>query len=302
MTLEDVAAGTKEIPIPAIGADEALTMQIQSRLTEIGLLDPPPDGSFGPVSGWALKAFLARTTGRTAPDKLGPKEAATLLDPAAPQLFPLEPGEDFAGRLVRAMTAGGQWVCRHPDCVNIVYADGTDPDGAPNANMHNKFEDVRLVVRVDANGVPRIEAAWEATTELGTFYVKTRKLSAEGAAHIVAGQYKAWSVGIHKAGTPSAHEALVQTVAIKITRDRDENFDPTGDKTFVGMFGINQHWGFDFTREDVRTASAGCLVGRTRNGHRQFMALCKSDPRYMVNNSYRFMTSVLPANAVHPAS
>ncbi|MGJ7496408.1 peptidoglycan-binding domain-containing protein [Variovorax sp. RT4R15] len=298
MTLEEVASSTQAMPISAIGADVALTLELQNRLSEFGLLDPPADGSFGPVSAWALGAFLERTTGVSAATSFGGREARAILEPPGPSPYPLKPGDDFAGRVVRAATARGDWVCRHPGCINIVYVDGTDADGTPNANMHNKFEDVRLAIRVRADGIPSVEAAWEATTEPGTFYVRTKKLHAEGAAHIVAGQYKSWSIGIHKAGSPSAHEALVQTLPIKITRDGNEDFDPIGDKTFVGMFGVNQHWGFDFSREDVRTASAGCLVGRTRNGHRQFMALCKSDPRYLVNHSYRFMTSVLPAESM----
>jgi hypothetical protein len=39
-------------------------------------------------------------------------------------------------------------------------------------------------------------------------------------------------------------------------------------------------------------------VGRTKNGHRQFMALAKSDPRFVVNNGYLFMTSVLSPDLV----
>ena len=295
MALEDYASSGRSMPIAAIGGNPALTLDIQNRLTAIGLLDPPADGRFGPVSAWALGAFLQRALSLPpASAQFGSDEAKALLRPEALQLFPLAPGDDFAGRVVKAMRARGDWVCRHPDCVNIVYVDGTDPDGTPNANMHNKFEDARLVIRIGAGGVPKIENAWEATTEPGTYYVRTKKMSADGAAHIVAGQYKAWSVGIHRAGSPSAHEALVQTDKIQITRDRDENFDPAGDRTYVGLFGINQHWGFDFGRDDVRTASAGCLVGRLRQGHRDFMALCKRDPRYAVNHGYRFMTSVLP--------
>jgi hypothetical protein len=51
----------------------------------------------------------------------------------------------------------------------------------------------------------------------------------------------------------------------------------------------------------VGRASAGCLVGRTKAGHRAFMPLCKADPRYAANNSYRFMTAVLQAADVPPA-
>lgn len=301
MTLEEVVTQGKVLSFPEVAADGMLTLQVQKRLAEIGVLDPPADGRFGPVSQWALAEFLRRMLGTPAPDRLGAEGARAMLDPEAGTLFPLKPGDDFAGRVVGAMLARSDWVCRHPDCLNIVYVDGTDPDGTPNGNSHNKFEDARLLIRLDASGLPTLQAAWDATTEPGTFHVKTKKLNPEGAAHIVAGQYKAWSVGIHKAGTPSAHEALVQTDSVRISRDRNEDFDPTGDKTFTGMFGINQHWGFDFAREDVRSASAGCLVGRTRNGHRQFMALLKADPRFRVNNSYRFMTSVLPPSLVHGA-
>ena len=67
---------------------------------------------------------------------------------------------------------------------------------------------------------------------------------------------------------------------------------------FEGLFGVNQHWGFDLSRSDVGRASAGCLVGRTKGGHRTFMTLCKSDPRYAANNSYRFLTTVLSAAEV----
>lgn len=293
MTLDQIAAGTKSLSDSLVAADTALAIDIQNRLSAIGLLDPPADGRFGPVSQWALAKFLERALGATTPMELGPLQAKALLDRGALEMFPLTPGDDFAGKVVKAMAKRGDWVCRHPDCINIVYVDGYDTSGAPNENAHNKFDDVRLVVRIEQNGDPVIQAAWEATTEPGTFYVKTQKLNVEGAAHIIAGQYKAWNVGIHKAGSPSAHEALVQMRDIRISRDKDEDFSQVGDKTFVGMFGINQHWGFDFTREDVRTASAGCMVGRTKTGHRQFMTLVKADPRFVVNRAYLFMTSVL---------
>lgn len=302
MTLDEVAQSEKSIPFPRIGSDKALTLEIQTRLQLVGILDGPPDGQFGPVSTWALGEFLKRSLGVASATDLTSSAAKALLAPGALEDFPLTPGDDFAGRTVQAMLGRGDWVCRHPDCVNIVYVDGTDVDGTPNANMHNKFQDVRLIIRVGEDGTPAIAAAWDSTTEPGTFYVRTKKLDVRGAAHIVSGQYKAWSVGTHRAGSPSAHEALVQTLPVKVTRDLDENFDPTGDRTFVGLFGINQHWGYDFSREDVRTASAGCLVGRTRAGHRQFMDWCKSDPRYQVNHSYRFITSVLPPELIRGAT
>jgi hypothetical protein len=68
--------------------------------------------------------------------------------------------------------------------------------------------------------------------------------------------------------------------------------------TETGQFFINQHWGYNQPREDIGTASAGCLVGRTKSGHREFMALVKSDIRYKANPKYTFFTAVLDGRDV----
>ncbi|HEY8509928.1 MAG TPA: hypothetical protein VIL32_16310, partial [Steroidobacteraceae bacterium] len=65
-----------------------------------------------------------------------------------------------------------------------------------------------------------------------------------------------------------------------------------------GLFGINQHWGYDLPRGDIGRASAGCLVGRTKAGHRAFMSIVKEDPRFVASHAYRFITTVIPASAV----
>jgi hypothetical protein len=61
------------------------------------------------------------------------------------------------------------------------------------------------------------------------------------------------------------------------------------------MFGINQHWGYDLPPDNVSNASAGCLVGRTKTGHRAYMQRVKSDARFAVSHSYRFQTTILAA-------
>src|SRR5581483_5135644 len=91
---------------------------VQSVLTDCGYLDPPPDGGFGPVSRWALAAFCGRSSTAWTPDAITPAMNAALRN-AKP--LPLNPGDDLAGRIVRAMQAKGYWIARHPDCVNIVY-------------------------------------------------------------------------------------------------------------------------------------------------------------------------------------
>jgi hypothetical protein len=297
MRLEDYAAGAEPITIPTIGGDRALATQLQLRLGEIGLLDPPADGSFGPVSHWALAAML-RNLGMSNKKVLDAELAQALLGAAAANAFPINPSGTLAGRIVRAMEDRRHWVCRHPDAINIVYVEGMDADGAPNVDAPNEFNDLRVMLRVNRSGNPEIMETWDATTEPGRYYTLIEKLDPRGAARIAFGQYKSWSVGTHMAGRPSAHEALVQTADITVYRDLNQDFERVGDLQFTGLFGVNQHWGFDLPKADIGRASAGCLVGRTKGGHQRFMSLCKSDPRFQANNSYRFMTTVLPAEAV----
>lgn len=295
MTLDDIVRGRERVALPMIGADKALASDVQTRLAAIGVLDPPADGAFGPVSHWALAQVLKRlgVTGTPALDRW---LAQALVDAAASStLYPLNTPATLAGRLVKAMLAAKQWVARHPDCVNVVYVEGMDADGTVNDDAPNVFNDLRLVLRVNRAGNPQIVASWDATSEPGRYYASVEKVDPRGAARIAFGQYKAWSVGTHRAGTPTAHEALVQTAPISVFRDMNEDFERQGDLEVEGLFGINQHWGYDLPKSDIGRASAGCLVGRTKTGHREFMALCKADPRYVANNGYRFMTAVMPA-------
>jgi hypothetical protein len=214
--------------------------------------------------------------------------ARRLLGESSDSLFPLSPGTGLAGKIVTAMLAQRHWICRHPRAVNIVYVEGMDPDGTPNDDAPNQFNDTRLVLRVGEDGAPRIADAWEGTTEPGRFWTQN-PMDPRGAARIAFGQYKAWAVGMHRGD----HRALVQTAPVTVHRDLDRNFDRRGDTTYTGHFGINQHWGYDNPRDNVGRSSAGCLVGRTKAGHRAFMAIVEKDARYVANNGYRFITAVL---------
>lgn len=289
MTLAAIAAGSRPaVPRQALSSDRALATEVQAALGRLGLLDGTPDGRFGQVSNWALDAFLAaRLSGGEGLDAA----VATALRDGAP--WPLAPGADLAGRVMRAMLAKGYEIARHPDCVNIVYVEGLNPDGTANGNLPNRFNDLRMVIQCDAQGVPRAEA-WDGTTEPGKVFTN-KPLDAKGAARIAFGQYKSWGVGMHPSSGDQQHEALVQVDEITVHRDLNQDFKRDGDKTFTGMFGVNQHWGFDLPPDDVRNASAGCLVGRTKNGHRAFMKRVKSDARFAVSSGYRFQTAVLAA-------
>lgn len=191
------------------------------------------------------------------------------------------------------MVKKGYFICRHPDCKNIIYVEGVDPDGKVNAQTPSTFEDLRIVFSIQSDGIPVIQS-WVATTEPGRYYTIEHPLDPRGAARIKPGQYKSWHVGIHTgASGGNAHEALIQAAPIDIYRDTNKDFKREG-PIYTGLFGIDRHKGFNQPQNDIGTASAGCLVGRLNDGHVAFMALIKTDPRYINNNGYNFMTAVVP--------
>jgi peptidoglycan hydrolase-like protein with peptidoglycan-binding domain len=115
MRLTDIVNGAPSVRLGDIGLHADLVRDVQERLNKIGLLDPPADGKFGPVSRWAFDAFLAKAKlkGKTEIDR---EVAQRLVGETADGLFPLNPKNDLAGRLVRAMQAKSHWIARHPDC------------------------------------------------------------------------------------------------------------------------------------------------------------------------------------------
>jgi hypothetical protein len=200
------------------------------------------------------------------------------------------PSVDFAGRILRAMSAKNYVVAQGADVVNIVYVEGMSPDGTLNDNAPNQFNDLRVVMRVVA-GVPSIAGLWEATTEPGVLYTDN-PINAKGAARIAFRQFHAWQVGMHRGN----HKALIQTGGpVAVHRDANRDFKREGDELDIGYFGINQHGGYDQSPTDIGSASAGCLVGRRMAGHRAFMELVKGDRRYREDNKFVFPTAILSA-------
>ncbi|WP_071517069.1 C39 family peptidase [Geitlerinema sp. PCC 9228] len=85
MELQDFVDSDRRYDTNQIAADEELTRQIQQRLNELGLLDPPIDGIFGPVSTSALERFQ-RLLDCGEPGFLGSETAKKLLNASKEEL------------------------------------------------------------------------------------------------------------------------------------------------------------------------------------------------------------------------
>ncbi|AUB37289.1 DNA-binding response regulator, OmpR family, containings REC and winged-helix [Nostoc flagelliforme CCNUN1] len=202
----------------------------------------------------------------------------------------LPQANDLASRILKYMESKNYEISVGAKMYNIIYVEGMNMDGTLNKNAPNEFNDRRMVIEV-INGIPKIVDSWQATTEPGSYYTNN-PMNPKGAARIKFGQYKAWVVGIH--GTAEPHEALIQVGDITVYRDFNKDLKRTGDKLDTSdSFYLNQHYGYDFPSNDIRLASAGTLVGRTRNGHREFMAIIKQDKRYIANPKYVFYTTII---------
>lgn len=282
------------IPMALLGGREVLVREVQQALIRFGYLDPPADGLWGSVSTWSLGEFC-RDNAFSQAEGFTPDIARALLNPTNP-LPDIRPMNGWFDKVVAYMNREGYWICRHPSCTNIVYLEGVDPDGNRNDDRKNVFNDLRVVFTIDSSGTPQLHS-WEGTTEPGQFWT-INPMNPRGAARIAFDQYKAWSVGTHKKGTPSGHEALVQVKPVSVHRDLNKDFKRTDDKIDTGVFGINQHWGYNAPKNDLGRTSAGCLVGRTKSGHREFMALLKADPRFQAVPTYKFISTVLPGDEV----
>lgn len=293
MKLQDFLKTDIKLNFDAIDEDRELSRQIQLRLIALDLLVPPADGLFGPISAAALKEFQKRTKCKEI-NYIGPETAEKLIE-AKLETLPkaeLKLGSDLASRIIKYMLAKGYKISSEAKQYNIVYIEGMNPDGTLNDDAPNNFNDLRIVIEFQ-NGVPKIVGKWEATTEPGSKYTYN-PMNPKGAARIKFGQYTSWRVGLH--GTATRHEALVQVRDITVYRDFNEDFSRTGDTQDTGIFAVNQHWGYDLDHNNVGGASAGCLVGRSTDGHREFMRIIKQDKRYLLNNDCIFTTTVIPGD------
>ena len=288
-------------------------LDIQTRLCDLGLLDPiftgsvakafgptqKADGAFGPNSMTAIFEFSRLSgipyyfDGQIRHEWLLALSLAKPLINTPLSLHPLDtdsPTVLLAKRILRYMDSKKYWIARSPNMYNIVYVEGMNAEGTSFLDPANQWNDRRMVIRVHEGGQPELVLNFDATTEPGI--PERTKPHALGIARIAFGQYKSWKVGLHKA----KQVALRQSSDLRIHRDKDANGFRTGDKIYVGSdFGINQH-STTVKTSKVGDWSAGCLVGREWGEHLAFLSTVKSDVRYTMNANYEFVSAVIPGD------
>lgn len=297
-------------------ANKACAVDLQTRLCQLGILDPIIDGDtdkpFGPVSPAdgrigtntrnAIFVFYQLAQLPYIDNFLTREMIKAIVEVQPDSFLPIKfdnaIDDDIqtrlAKRVLRYLRKKNYWIARAPNMCNIVYVEGLDADGKVNNDRANEWNDRRMVIQIAPGGQPRMLVNDLATTEPGRIYTLA-PLHSKGAARIAFGQYKAWVDGMHKGYQP----ALVQRGKVRVHRDinRDglrSDIDPIdiGDG-----FGINQHsTAPDYTPTFVDKYSAGCLVGCRLRWHLSFMQIVRQDVRYQMNKSYMFISTVIPGD------
>lgn len=204
------------------------------------------------------------------------------------------------GKLLAFMAAKGYNIERTPGFINIVYVEGADAELTPNSDAPDMWNDRRIVFTFDTAGQVQVLMNVAATTEPGKFYTYN-PMNKGGAGRIVFGQYRAWKMGFH-GGAFRGHPALIQCKPIKVHRDFNRDFKRTGDRIGIAS-GLNQHGAKYGVRNKVPLMvgknSAGCLVGQVWDEHLQFIALCKSDPRFIADENFIFESTIIAGDLLH---
>lgn len=314
-SLQQIIEGGKSVTTDELNNPENIGagLEIQTRLCDLGLLDPTIGGDaetpFGPVakgdgklglnSRNALLEFCKIAGIKYLDRHITLDVAKKLLEAEAETFLPIQWDDDrkddaptrLAKKVLRFMRHKGYWLARSPRMHNIIYIEGVNSDGTANADTFNEWNDRRMVVRIAPGGKPELLVNDQATTEPGAYYTK-KPMNPQGAARLAFGQYKAWVDGLHQGKQP----ALVQRDLLRVHRDlnKDGKRSATDPMDVGKTFGVNQHTTSKNKIPDfVGPFSAGCLVGRRYQYHLIFLKTVKKDVRYLTNKGYMFMSAVL---------
>lgn len=156
--------------------------------------------------------------------------------------------------------------------------------GVRSANRTAGSWDDWFFILYQENGVNKIRAFDEFTTDPGSYYLQY-PINSAGCAITVPGQHRGvWQIGIHN----GKYEALVQTggtIRVYRDNDRDATLDMLSSTIQTGMFGINLHHGYDSAT--IGQYSAGCQVFRHPADLTTVLGLCKKS-RDLYGNSFTY--------------
>ena len=204
---------------------------------------------------------------------------------------------DFPSRIIRYMMDQNWRIADGFRERNIVYFEGADLNGTPNADRLDEWNDFRCLISFDLKDGKKIPyfamTPQIATTEPGRHYT-VNPLNPNGAFRIALGQHlDGWVHGSHG---HDSHPALVQVGMLGHYRDLNKDGSRAGDKFFRSDDNaVNQHWSYTGA-SSVGRSSAGCLVGLDHGRHIQFMDLLERDPRYIANKWFRYDTAIIDAS------
>ena len=181
--------------------------------------------------------------------------------------------------------------------VNILYFEGCNAaDLTPNPDLPDLWNDTSLIISKKHDVLVMHRA--EATSEPGLSATMSKQGARLGGVFRIAiGFHKEkWVMGFHKRNRN--HPALVQHGKITGHRDKNRDGKRTGDLVTDNVVGLNQHG----TRPGLKSVRVGewsyaCLVRRMWEDHLAFIELCKSDPRFIVDNKFKFSTTIVDYSA-----
>jgi lysozyme family protein len=275
-----------------ISTQEHLAMRTQVNLISCGLLSPPADGRWGPISTRALATFQ-KLLG-ISESGLGIQTARALINTNPANLIPgYQLTQNLASQIVKFCIYKGYKLDNEKRHYNLIVIEGMNGDGSLNNNAPDTWSSRRIVLEM-VDKVPYIRGNWACTSRPGVIY-NQRPINPAGALFLAFGQQPAsWKVGIHY-GSKSSHEALVQDGEIYFTRDRNKNYVRSDDPVQKGSGqGVNFHHGYDLPT--VGYASAGCPAAQSAKKHLyEFMPLMKQDARYQANRNFHWSAILIYA-------
>lgn len=143
----------------------------------------------------------------------------------------------------------------------------------PNARLGQWDDVLGAIMRIE--GVGWRYRLWPGTTDPGVDGDRKDdpRLHVDGTAILVPGQYRGcWTLGLHRAGTSSEHEAFRQHRPMRFWRDHEQDgVRTTGGRVLSDTIGCNGHRPYKDGLGRVGVASLACQVWQWQRDHAEAM-------------------------------